>query len=374
VKVFISHSSANQDEYDRLRRALRGYGFEVWGDESMIGGNSVCDQLRQAIAECGSCVYLATSESAASMWCHAEVGAFWGAGKKVIVFAGDSSSLDETQLPPQVRDQFRVPTYERVVESLRHCPPIATATFLKPSRIPGRRLFQHRGFYPVNLEPATNRPVANRRVFARAVDHLLERSNFDLLAAMDLVYLRVDNLPYDRDLLYKSHQERYSELIAWYQLKPFLEEFAAEKDRVFKDYKRIVQDIGETLQGSHFEILLHDVRNPFRSIVEARNTKHISSRKVGDPSTRFVVNYVKNQGEQILALEAGSKVAYLKRFATGKRVKATTTPVFDDRYGLVGVLCCNIDLDAIESLSPSECELFLKNYCTYRGATPDFEK
>lgn len=364
----------NRIKYENLRHSLRSAGIDVWDVDSLVGGLSVSDQLMAATSACDSCVYLATTESVTSRWCHAELGAFWGSGKPVIIFL-DDQLLSESQLPPEIQSQFRVLTYEKVIEAVRFHGSINKETsFPRPMRIPGLRLFQHPGYYPVDLEPLTNRPLPNREVFAKAIDYLLDKSRNDRLAAMDLVYLRFDNLPHFPDLVIESYRQRFSELISRYELKRFLKEFAAEKDRVFKDYRRIVDDLGNTLRGVHFEILLHDVRNPFRSIIEARNSEAVSGRVAGDPSTRFVVNYVKNQGEDILALEAGSKVAYLKQFTTSKRVKATTTPVFDDIYGLVGVLCCNIDVEAIQRLSASERDQLIENFCANTGTTPEFEK
>ena len=292
----------------------------------------------------------------------------------MIVFV-DDESLEDSQLPPEIRDQFRVSSYQKVIESLQAQNELRrdTGNPYRPKRIPGLRLFQHPEYYPVDLEPGTDRPLPNRERFALAIDYLLDQKD-DQLAATDLAYLRVDNLPHDSDLVLPSHKSRFADLVARYGLRPFLEDFACEKERVFKDYRRIVEDIGGTFRGTHFEILLHDVRNPFRSVIAARNSEAVSGRVVGDPSTRFVVNYVKNQGEDILALEEGSKVAYLKHFAPGADVKATTSPVFDDIYGLVGVLCCNIDVGAIDALSPDGRDLLLASLCANSGLTPEFEK
>lgn len=48
------------------------------------------------------CIFVATHRALESSWCGTELGAFWGAGKPVIVYLADSSLSDE-ELPPIVQ-------------------------------------------------------------------------------------------------------------------------------------------------------------------------------------------------------------------------------------------------------------------------------
>ena len=73
-------------------------------------------------------------------------------------------------------------------------------------------------------------------------------------------------------------------------------------------------------------------------------------------------------------MQSGSKVAYPKQFTISKRVKATTIPLHDDRYGLIGLICFNIDIDAVRALTPEGQRLFFENYVKTFGETPEFEK
>jgi len=121
-------------------------------------------------------------------------------------------------------------------------------------------------------------------------------------------------------------------------------------------------------------MLLHNVRNPLRSIIAARNSERISGRKLFDPSTRFVVQYVKNQGRELIrAMQGGGKVSYLKQFHRTKQVKATTTPLYHKQYGLIGILCLNIDIDAVRALDPAGQEEFFRSYVKNSGQTPRFD-
>lgn len=50
-----------------------------------------------------------------------------------------------------------------------------------------------------------------------------------------------------------------------------LAEVDREKDRIFQSYADIVNGIGQTFAGTPVEIVLHDTRNPLRSIVAVQN-------------------------------------------------------------------------------------------------------
>src|SRR5262245_48315475 len=102
MSVFISHSFENKVEFDNIVDALTHAGVEYWNPAEVKSGGSLRDQLRQAVDQCGLCVFIATHRSLKSSWCGAELGAFWGAGKPVIVYIADSSLADD-ELPPVVQ-------------------------------------------------------------------------------------------------------------------------------------------------------------------------------------------------------------------------------------------------------------------------------
>lgn len=69
-----------------------------------------------------------------------------------------------------------------------------------------------------------------------------------------------------------------------------------------------------------------------------------------------------------------SDVSYKKKLQNGKYVKATTTPIYHEKYGLVGIFCVNIDIDDVLNLNEKEKDEFFQNYINCPGATPHFEK
>lgn len=187
----------------------------------------------------------------------------------------------------------------------------------------------------------------------------------DRLAASDIVYLRKDNLDNEFDILGNDpeHIRLYNSLVEKYDLRDFIANFKRENEIVLGNYIRLINEIGDTFQGIHMEILLHNVRNPLKSVIAAKNTASISGRKINDPSTKFVVEYVKHQGKHLIkAFEGDGKIGYIKEFKNGRKVKATTTPVFHHRYGLVGIVCINIDIEKISTLSDREKSAFFDRY------------
>lgn len=240
-------------------------------------------------------------------------------------------------------------------------------------RVEGKRLFQHSGFYPIVLSEE-NIPSLSQSIFEKAIKRFLKDKHYDRLAAMDLVYLREDNFPDKKDILSDEGLRQYNKLVKKYDLHKYIESFREENERIFSNFKRLVNNIGDTLSNVHMELVLHNARNPIRSVVALRNTRGISNRKMFDPSTRFVVQYVENQGRQLIkAMEGGSKVGYLKHLGPGRQVKATTIPLYDERYGLVGILCLNIDIESVNSLDAKGRDEFFKNYLKITGPPPEFE-
>lgn len=68
--------------------------------------------------EAAVCVFVATRDSVASSWCGAELGAFWGAGKPVIIYIAEAS-LSEDEMPHQFRGHLFERRLSRVATSVQ---------------------------------------------------------------------------------------------------------------------------------------------------------------------------------------------------------------------------------------------------------------
>lgn len=100
--VFISHSFDNKAQFENVALALNYAGVPYWDPADVQIGTSLRAQLRDAVERCGVCVFVATHKSIQSSWCGAELGAFWGAGKPIIVYVADAG-LQDHELPQIVQ-------------------------------------------------------------------------------------------------------------------------------------------------------------------------------------------------------------------------------------------------------------------------------
>jgi TIR domain len=118
MNIFVSHSQQDEAAYSTFCLTLDGLGIKRWDPAKMAVGQSLADQLREAIRVCEACVFLATKRSVDSKWCMAELGAFWGTGKHVMIFLADPE-ITEAQLPVQFRDNLSTRDARRVLESIQ---------------------------------------------------------------------------------------------------------------------------------------------------------------------------------------------------------------------------------------------------------------
>ena len=118
MTIFVSHSHKDEAAYTNLCLALDGAAVKHWDPVAMAVGKSIADQLCEAIRVCDACIFVATKHSVSSQWCMAEIGAFWGAGKQVVVFLADPE-LTETQLPVQFQGNLWTRDARKVLVTVR---------------------------------------------------------------------------------------------------------------------------------------------------------------------------------------------------------------------------------------------------------------
>jgi hypothetical protein len=118
MSIFVSHSQQDEAAYTNFCVALDASRVKRWDQQTMAVGQSLADQLKEAIRICDACVFLATKRSVESKWCMAELGAFWGAGKRVIVFLADPE-ISEAQLPVQFQGNLWSRDARKVLETIQ---------------------------------------------------------------------------------------------------------------------------------------------------------------------------------------------------------------------------------------------------------------
>lgn len=118
MTAFISHSFSNKAEFRNVADFLTQVNVPYWEPTSIRSGEGLRNQLRSTIRECSVCVFIATHDSVNSAWCGAELGAFWGAGIKIVTYVADSS-LQPDDLPPVVQGDVWERELRRVAETAR---------------------------------------------------------------------------------------------------------------------------------------------------------------------------------------------------------------------------------------------------------------
>ena len=125
--VFISHSLEDKGQFEDIAAALKQEGISYWDPERIKPGAFLSEQLNEAIGGSEVCIFVATHNSVKSAWCGAELGAFWGAGKPVIIYVADSS-LSHDNLPHQFQGQFLATNISKAVTAAQQYLAEAEAT------------------------------------------------------------------------------------------------------------------------------------------------------------------------------------------------------------------------------------------------------
>jgi predicted transcriptional regulator YheO len=224
-----------------------------------------------------------------------------------------------------------------------------------PKVLPGKALAAYDDLYPIRADDS-GALYLDRELFVKAVNHLTEHPSPRAVA--DLIYLGNSN---NVTLLLDGATKAKYIMLTQQPDYAALANVDRDKDRIFQSYADIVNGIGQTFAGTPIEIVLHDTRNPLRSIIAVQNP--ISGRRLGDTNTNFGIQLIKNysQGEGQGQGRGASFVSYVITLKDGRPVKSTTIPIFHDTYGLIGFVCINIDISKMDKRSSDAVDHFVDN-------------
>ena len=204
-------------------------------------------------------------------------------------------------------------------------------------------------FYPFEVDK-NNFPQFSVKDFRLAMHYLLK--NKDFTAARQLIFIGEQNNV--RFQLEQTELHQYEKLFRMYEGDKIID----DNNEYLENYRRLVKLIGQTFKDMGIEILLHNLMNPTRSIMEIENGE-VTGRKNGMGTTALVLDLKKRKvlNEDKLNYE-------LTIFS--RKFKCTTVPIFRKDYGLLGAICINIDVNYItdEVLKSKErLDEFFRNYC-----------
>lgn len=114
--IYISYRLKDKAPYTSLCLALEYEGLPYW-KQNLKSGVSLKDQLQEALSKCDVCIFIATPDSVKAPWCMNEVGAFWGAGRRIIVFAAHAGIEDK--LPPLFIGDYWISDAREVMRQAR---------------------------------------------------------------------------------------------------------------------------------------------------------------------------------------------------------------------------------------------------------------
>lgn len=221
-----------------------------------------------------------------------------------------------------------------------------------PKAFPGRPLAAYDELYPIRTTD-TGALVMDLKIFAKAVVHF--SNHRDLRAIADLIYLgNANNVTLS---LEPAVRERYARLGDSHMFQ-LLAEDTYQRERLLRPYADIVNGVGQTFAGTPIEIVLHNTRNPLKSIVAVQNP--ISGRRIGDPNTNFGIQLIKAYSQS--GGHHDSFVGYGLTLKDGRAVKSTTIPLWDKTYGLIGFICINIDISKFNAKDPAALAQFVDNF------------
>ncbi|MFH8496478.1 transcriptional regulator [Streptomyces coeruleorubidus] len=119
------------------------------------------------------------------------------------------------------------------------------------------------------------------------------------------------------------------------------ENLAAERDAILAALTPVVDGIATTF-GPVCEVVLHDYRNPEKSVVAVAGS--VTGRTVGGAMSEI--------GMRVLAHgdEAADELNYVTRTRNGTLVKSSTMVLRDSTGAVFGALCVNVDVSAVSQV------------------------
>ncbi len=220
--------------------------------------------------------------------------------------------------------------------------------YREKSKERGKNLDEY-DFYPFEADK-NNFPQFNLKDFRLAVHYFLK--NKDYTAARQLIFIGEQNNV--RNQLESVELKQYEKLYRIYQGA----KIENDNNKFLENYRLIVHLLGQTFKNMGIEILLHNLMNPARSIIEIENGE-VTGRKVGMGTTMLVLDLKKRKELKEEKLNYELNIG-------ARKFKCTTIPIFRDDYGLIGAFCINIDINYINDevlLIRERLEDFFKNYC-----------
>lgn len=223
----------------------------------------------------------------------------------------------------------------------------AIGKYREKKRLKGKNLEEY-DFYPFDVD-RNNLPQFNIKDFRLGIYSFLKHK--DYTAAGQLIFIGEQNNV--RSQLDKSDLHEYEKLYKLYHG----EKITDDTNEFMENFRNIVRLIGSSFPDTGIEVLLHNLVNPSRSLIELEN--NVTGRRIGMGTTSLLLDLKKRK------LLQEDKLNYELNIGA-RKFKCTTIPINHKTYGLVGAICINIDVNYITDevmKSKENMESFFRNFC-----------
>jgi len=127
-------------------------------------------------------------------------------------------------------------------------------------------------------------------------------------------------------------------------------------DEILESYLPLVDFIAN-VYGKNCEVVLHDLRKLENSIIAIKNN-HITGRNINDTITDFALDIIHKEKYK----NNNYICNYVGKTSNGrKNIRASTYFIRDQDDNLIGMLCTNIDLTALNNARKSIDEFIMNN-------------
>ena len=203
-------------------------------------------------------------------------------------------------------------------------------------------------FYPFDVD-RNNIPQFSLKDFRLGIHYLLK--NKDNTAARQLIFIGEQNNV--RQLLETSELQQYEKLYKFYHGEKIVD----DTNEFLDNYKNIVRLIGQSFPDIGIEILLHNLANPSRSLVELEN--NVTGRKIGMGTTNLLLDLKKRK------LLKEDKLNYELNIGA-RKFKCTSIPINHKAYGVIAAICINVDVNYLNEYviqTKENLEYFFNRFC-----------
>ena len=219
--------------------------------------------------------------------------------------------------------------------------------FKERKSLQGKNLEEY-DFYPFDVD-RNNIPQFSLKDFRLGMHYLLK--NKDFTAARQLIFIGEQNNI--RQQLETSELRQYEKFYKQYNGEKIVD----DTNEFLDNYKSIVRLVGQSFPDIGIEILLHNLVNPARSLVELEN--NVTGRKIGMGTTSLLLDLKKRK------MLKENKLNYELNIGS-RKFKCTSIPINHKTYGVIGAVCINVDVNYLNDYvitTKENLEYFFKRFC-----------